>query len=149
MLARIELTYNARDAMKAWPESQYECFRTKLKQFKLPEKQEDLTSWYERDGFADDHEMLFITASGLTFEVSKIAGVRNLDAPDAIHNVVYQISVANIGLMQITAVEVHDDMCTDMLQEALDDGWRILAVCPPNDARRPAYVLGHTDRSKK
>lgn len=59
---------------------------------------------------------------------------------------IYQISVANVGLMQIELVDYLEDCCTDQLQNYLDRGWRILAVCPPNDARRPTYIIGHTNR---
>lgn len=37
------------------------------------------------------------------------------------------------------------DMCTDALQEQLDQGWRIIAVCPQPDQRRPDYILGRYD----
>jgi hypothetical protein len=35
-----------------------------------------------------------------------------------------------------------DDACTDDVQRHLDEGWKILAVCPPNSQRRPDYILG-------
>ena len=44
--------------------------------------------------------------------------------------------------MKIDEVQVLTDCCTEALQGELDDGWRILAVCPPNAQRRPDYVLG-------
>jgi len=53
-----------------------------------------------------------------------------------------QIAIPDLGLMVINEVEVLDDSCTHRLQDYLDKGWRILAVCPPNAARRPDYVLG-------
>jgi len=53
-----------------------------------------------------------------------------------------QITVADLGLLVIDEVSVHEDCCTDALQSYLDEGWRILAVCPPNAARRPDYILG-------
>ena len=34
-----------------------------------------------------------------------------------------------------------EDMCTDALQGHLNDGWRLIAVCP-QESRRPDYVLG-------
>lgn len=34
-----------------------------------------------------------------------------------------------------------EDCCTDHLQEKLDEGWRVIAVCPM-ESRRPDYVLG-------
>lgn len=55
---------------------------------------------------------------------------------------VVQIAVPDIGLMLIEEVRVNTDCCTEVLQQDLDQGWRILAVCPPNAQRRPDYVLG-------
>lgn len=35
-----------------------------------------------------------------------------------------------------------EDSCTDVLQDNLNRGWRIIAVCPQPDSRRPDYILG-------
>lgn len=53
-----------------------------------------------------------------------------------------QISVPDLGLMLIDEVDWLEDACTQELQSRLDEGWRILAVCPPNAQRRPDYILG-------
>lgn len=53
-----------------------------------------------------------------------------------------QVAVPDMALMYIDEVCVETDFCTDALQEMLNDGWRILAICPPNSSRRPDYVLG-------
>ena len=53
-----------------------------------------------------------------------------------------QIAVPDLPLMYIDEVMVLTDCCTDELQSMLNDGWRILAVCPPNSTRRPDYVVG-------
>lgn len=58
-----------------------------------------------------------------------------------------QIAVPDQALMYIDEVTNLDDCCTDFLQDHLEKGWRILAVCPPNAARRPDYILGR--RTKK
>jgi hypothetical protein len=58
-----------------------------------------------------------------------------------------QISIPDIGLLHVNEVCVLDDICTDVLQDHLNEGWRILAVCPPNAARRPDYILGRTSRN--
>lgn len=55
-----------------------------------------------------------------------------------------QIAIPDFGLMRINEVQVLEDFCTNALQDYLDDGWRILAVCPPNAARRPDYIVGRT-----
>jgi hypothetical protein len=53
-----------------------------------------------------------------------------------------QISIPDLALLYINEVTHMDDACTDTVQEMLNEGWRILAVCPPNAQRRPDYILG-------
>jgi hypothetical protein len=65
-------------------------------------------------------------------------------APGTVVNQKVHVAVPGFGLMQINKVEVALDMCTEMLQGRLDAGWRILAICPQPDQRRPDYVLGRT-----
>lgn len=47
-----------------------------------------------------------------------------------------------LSLWSIKNVTVLEDACTTHLQDMLNEGWRIVAVCPPNDSRRPTYVIG-------
>lgn len=35
-----------------------------------------------------------------------------------------------------------EDCCTDALQQELNDGWRMIAVCVQPNQRRPDYILG-------
>lgn len=57
-----------------------------------------------------------------------------------------QIHIPDFSLMTITEVDYIEDACTDEVQRRLDDGWKLLAVCPPNAQRRPDYIFG---RSRK
>lgn len=50
----------------------------------------------------------------------------------------------SVSLTSINEVDYMEDACTNALQEYLNKGWRIIAVCPPNDSRRPTYILGRT-----
>ncbi len=52
------------------------------------------------------------------------------------------VHVPGLGLLMIDEVDVLDDACTDRLQEKMKEGWRILAICPQADQRRPDYVIG-------
>lgn len=52
------------------------------------------------------------------------------------------IAIPGFGLLSVSKVTHLDDACTDELQGMLDQGWKILAVCPPNSQRRPDYILG-------
>ena len=55
---------------------------------------------------------------------------------------IVQIHVPNFSLLAINQVKVLEDACTDDIQAVLDEGWRILAVCPPLQERRPTYICG-------
>lgn len=57
-------------------------------------------------------------------------------------NTIVQVHVPNGFLHTVNEVQVVEDSCTDTLQGELDRGWRILAVCPSIDQRRPDYILG-------
>ena len=45
------------------------------------------------------------------------------------------------SLLNVDETLLMEDACTNALQENLENGWRILAVCP-QPQRRPDYVLG-------
>ena len=52
------------------------------------------------------------------------------------------VAVPGLGLLAVSEVCVRYDHCTDALANDLAEGWRIVAVCPQPDQRRPDYVLG-------
>lgn len=62
---------------------------------------------------------------------------------------IVQVHVPNLGLLAINEVEWIDDACTERLQDELDKGWRILAVCPPLMERRPTYIIGRYNPDKE
>lgn len=66
-------------------------------------------------------------------------------APDAYVNKRVHVHVPGFTLLGMTEVDWLEDSCTQVLQDRLDAGWRILAVCPQPDQRRPDYVLGRTN----
>jgi hypothetical protein len=46
------------------------------------------------------------------------------------------------NLLSINQTLLLEDACTDHLQSHIADGWRILAIQPQPNQRRPDYVLG-------
>lgn len=52
------------------------------------------------------------------------------------------VHVPNLGLLAINQLAYATDYCTEELQELLDRGYRIIAVCPQPNQRRPDYILG-------
>lgn len=147
MLANAKLTYDSARKLEAADEAFYAQARAVLP--RLPEYADRANHWFNGDMIVDDRQLEALTALGLALEVSRVRGLAyppgmpaGAPAPD---RVVYQVSVANIGLLAVQRVEVLEDCCTHALQDWLTAGWRIIAVCPPNDARRPTYVVGHSD----
>lgn len=54
-----------------------------------------------------------------------------------------------LGLDKYNSLMLAEDICTDSLQGLLDDGWRILAICPQPDSRRPDYILGRYNKDHR
>jgi len=57
-------------------------------------------------------------------------------------NTKVNVMVPGLGLLNLNRVVVKTDCCTEELNKCLSQGWRIVAVCPQPDQRRPDYVLG-------
>lgn len=54
---------------------------------------------------------------------------------------VSQIVMPGYDLLKYGAIHVEENACTDVMQKKLDEGWRIIAVLPRLDQRRPDYIL--------
>lgn len=54
-----------------------------------------------------------------------------------------QVIVPSLGLLLLDEVMLANDCCTDELNRLMrEQCWRIVAVCPQPDQRRPDYILG-------
>lgn len=150
MLAEIAFNYEMVTKFREMPAEAY----TELKE-KFPRVFDGKQAhWYHTSGFVvDAEEMQWISEKGYRFEVRRIRGMSYDQHPRSwltnkpdIGSVM--ISVAGAGLFSVNSVKLMEDCCTDELQRHLDEGWRIVACCPPNDQRRPTYILGvHKDPS--
>lgn len=99
-----------------------------------------------RDTYGTQELVDKLVALGAQPQLGRVKGVSYAapasPAASAVNNSTTVISVANHNLFEVTKVTWLENACTEELQRMLDAGWRILAVCPSNDARRPDYVLG-------
>lgn len=66
---------------------------------------------------------------------------KEVEAAKQAQNVFY-LHIPNFSLLNITEVDYLEDSCTEVLSAKLKSGWRIVAVCPPLDQRRPTYIIG-------
>lgn len=160
-----DMTDHQREAFIAnWPGLSAIMERRRVTYKDTPEKINDVSSWeYGSRQRLTLTEAAAIQAAGIRLELEAVDGTMlqqnkdngpRLDKYGATHaldltsGAVVQIAVPDLGLLQIGEVDWMEDACTEELQEKLDAGWRILAVCPPNAQRRPDYILGRAKRSE-
>ncbi len=84
----------------------------------------------------------YYQVSKLIFTSNEILPGLDTDPRPLAYNHKVNVVVPGFGLMAISKVKVENDLCTQELQRQLDIGWRILAICPQPNQRRPDYVLG-------
>lgn len=134
----------------------------------IPGFPEDVGEFGPHDSFLiTDESLPVLSRLGLTFKVSdckksKSIGQMLVKLQDRIHaleltrddqkntaqlveqGAMVQVTVPGFELLSIVDVDYMEDACTDELQIRLNNGWKILAVCPPNAQRRPDYILGRS-----
>lgn len=52
------------------------------------------------------------------------------------------VHMPGMALSTYNQIMLMEDACSDAVQNELSSGWRIVAVCPQPDQRRPDYILG-------
>ena len=130
----------------------------------LPQLPEEKPDYYYKDIVVDDDGLRALANAEVSVDLKpenencmlvklqdriQALGLEVEDLQDAIgKGVAVQVHVPDLALMAINEVDYIDDACTDALQERLDEGWKILAVCPPNAKRRPDYILGRTNHGR-
>lgn len=159
MQVMVEFNYNAKNKIASLDREKYLFLREAIPQMNIPDWPETKVKppyWYQ-----DEQTLIDLETDGkilLQFELEYIikrfkgayftqaAGGRYSTNKDAYqsHDTYIQVSIPDLALLHIREVKVLDDACTDELQSQLKEGWRIIAVCPPNSQRRPDYILGRT-----
>jgi hypothetical protein len=133
MFYKISISYET-------PKECYAAIAALLEMEEVPEH------FYQfRDTYGTQELVDKLVALGAKPQLERVKGVSYAPASpaaQAVNNSTTVISVANHNLFEVTKVTWIENACTEELQRMLDAGWRILAVCPSNDARRPDYVLG-------
>jgi len=53
-----------------------------------------------------------------------------------------QIMLPNNLMLEMKELKVETDQCTDVINELMNDGWKLIAILPQHQQRRPDYILG-------
>lgn len=127
---------------------------------KAPERREDGSEQYVSFQYVEYNQAIVVTAETLVklavakinFEVLNEVKL-NINAVETFQQVADYVPTQNVYnkcdvhmpgnlLASYNEVMLAEDSCTDALQDALNNGWRIIAACPQPDQRRPDYILG-------
>lgn len=141
MTVLVEFNWCADGDFKALTSEQWLAAKSALPQLNLPEKQTDFIWLSGKVFLLEDEQFEFLKSLPVQHEIKNMRKLK-LQKPV---NSEYHIHVPSFGMMSIRRVQVMEDACTDQLQRELDEGWRILCICPPLDQRRPDYILGIGD----
>jgi hypothetical protein len=144
MIYRIGIEYHSVKLIEDMTEEQYEALKKRV--FGIPDDNKHV--WNVLSDFMTDEAGLeALLALKLEVKLKQFKNtycVPNADINNAeSHNKVTHLHIPNLDLMSVNTIIVEDNSCTDTIQRLLNEGWKILAICPPNGARRPDYILGH------
>ncbi len=145
MIYRIEIPWSERDKYKSLSLEDYQELKSLV--LGLPDTNED---FYPHNSLVVDDEGLqaLLKISPLELKKFKNTYVPNekkgwIEDISEVSNITH-VHIPNIGLLTINEVCVLENECTNQLQQMLEIGWRIIAVCPPNGTKRPDYIMGRT-----
>lgn len=93
----------------------------------------------ELQGMADARPFMDLVEAVRALELRLVG---RAGEPSSYVNNRVDVHIPGNSLLAIDEVKVEVDFCTESLADDLADGWRIVAVCPQPDQRRPDYVLG-------
>lgn len=156
VIITADLSYSARGILAALPPEKYDSLKgTKI--FVLPDEQAKVSDFWGNGTFTGElQELEPWFDADIPIELKRVRGLHYSTSqpmdellrmaklekvPFSAVNVI-NVTVANDALFRVDRVTYLEDCCTDELQRFLDRKWRILAVCPPNDSRRPTYIMG-------
>lgn len=85
---------------------------------------------------------VLVPTNNLLASVEKARAEALTESPSQLFNSKIEVHMPGNALATYNETLLLEDACTDKLQGALREGWRMIAVCPQPSQRRPDYVLG-------
>ena len=133
MIAEIELAWDDPKGIQELSDEDYKMPCKGLTQLNLPTERKP--NYFPMNILIDmETDGRLLTMLGIEFSVKSFKGQMKVYGQDVVGGPLHQvlIHIPNVGLSFITKVIVLEDCCTEVLQKYLDEGWRILCVCPLN-----------------
>lgn len=157
-VVEIGIGHEAKEALAALTPEAYEAFRGEFPDFNPPEDQTGLEKWWPYHTMhGTEQDFWALVKLGVKPSAKRIRGTfveqlphefSPVPVPPATTSIV-NVSVPNAALFAVQSITWVEDACTDAIQHMMDEGWRIVAVCPPNDTRRPTYIMGHFEKGRR
>lgn len=146
-LITIELDYESIEKAKNLDLEVFNSIRERLPEMGLQETQDQILSYHTYKFVGTILDVKFLSDLGLKVKISRVRGLFDellpkLGAPQPQGLQVVNITIPSAGLFAVKKLQVLENECTEYVDGWLAKGWRIVAVCPPNDTRRPTYILG-------
>jgi len=135
-------------------EDDYVALRDNLELVELPPLDKRSTFYAHNAVMGTYKDVEAFNAFKISVTISRIRGLYQehpltpLLPPSEAGTQIVNLAIPNAALFSVQSLRVLENECTEAVQSALDKGWRIVAVCPPNDTRRPTYILGHFDKDQ-
>ena len=152
-IIEIELPYESNKIIKAMSLDEYAEFRKKYKDFDMPEDSTQMADYLAYTMFGSEADFWELASKGFKPLARRIRGmscdalpeVAKVPGSKEAQTLIVNVSVPNAALFAVQSITWVEDACTQHIQSMLDNGWRIVAVIPANDCRRPTYIMGHMD----
>lgn len=155
----LELDWNEHGRLKGDGEGglsddDYIALRDNLSLIELPPLQDRPKHYFHGEMIGTIDDLTAFTRFGFKPRISRVRGIFQeslsqigVPEPTPQQQQVVNISIPNAALFAVRTLQVIENECTNYVQSWLEKGWRIVAVCPPNDCRRPTFILGHADQN--
>lgn len=148
MIIQIEVGWSAQEFFKGMGRSERNTLREHVLAFKELAEPVEGETYYNCNVYGKtvvtDKEFELIQRLKIPVEVKHFKNTYTPETIVADNGAKYHFHLPNIALMMFNKVTWLEDACTQDLQRHLDEGWRMVAVCPPNGVRRPDYILAKT-----
>jgi len=146
-IVRVRVSGLSAEKVRELPPEVFLRLRSALSCPELEGEQDKVKYFWGADTVIYSDDIEFLTQLGFAIELKSWKSTYKpfanavAEHPEA---ATVHVHLPNLGLLMMDEVTNLDNACTDELQRHLEDGWRIIAICPPNGQRRPDYILGRT-----